>query len=69
MANFLLRSEMVSPLTWVLKYEEEFARQKRREATTGKGISVYKGDSLTDRVCCRTGGSLGSYKVGSIGEI
>lgn len=31
MANFLLRSEMVSPLTWVLKYEEEFARQKRGE--------------------------------------
>lgn len=31
MANFLVTSEMVSPLTWVLKYAEEFARQKRGE--------------------------------------
>ena len=63
MANFLLRSEMVSPLTWVLKYEEEFARQKRGQ----RHQRVQRG--FTNRVCCRTGGSLGSYKVGSIGEI
>ena len=30
-ANILVESKMVSPLTWVLENESEFARQHRRE--------------------------------------
>lgn len=44
MANFLVGSKTISPLTWVLEDEQEFARQKRGEGVyLAEGVAYAKG--------------------------